>query len=197
MTKDFTLLIINCQNDFTQDDGALYVPTSNKAVNNICKFIEQRKDNINKIILVKNNYPSNYCIFRSFGGGYPKHCVAETPGNNIDSRLMTIIDNLNINYKIVNKGEVHDMLEGSASSYSKFIDGTFVLQTATDATRVLTDDIVVCGLLGNFDVKDTLVDLTKQLPEENIHVFIDGIASTDDGTAIQNFVEENFNVQII
>lgn len=177
MTKEFTLFVIDCQNDITKKDGALYVPSSENALNNICKFIEKNKNLIDKVILAKTNHPKDHCSFKGMGGAYNKYCVADTNGSKIDDRLIKVLDSYNMKYFELNHDEVSDFLETSASMYSSFIDGKFVLMTATDNCTVPTNDIVICGMPGDTTVNDTLVDLSKRFNNENIYVFLDGVAN--------------------
>ena len=195
--KDFTLLIINCQNDFTLPEGTTYIPKSKKMIPNICKFMIEHKNEINRIIFSCDNHPNDHCSFKTNGGGWPSHCVSESFGQNINSELIKTARDLNINYYILNKGEVSDLDEYSSVMYSDFIDGLLVLKTATDACKVLTDDIVICGCSGDFEIKDTINDLVKKIQEENIYVYLDGIVSIDDNTQLMNLLEDKTNIKII
>ena len=175
----FTLLIVDCQNDYTQKDGSLYIESCDIVIPKICKFMEDNKDHIDRVILAKSNHPENYCIFKGHGGGYPKHCVEKTQGNKIDNRILKTLKRTKLNYVELNHGEVHDFEENSVSKYSRIIDETFVLATSTDACRIMTDDIVLCGVSGDIMVSETIKDLCKQLKNDNIYLFIDGVASVN------------------
>lgn len=196
MDKKFTLLVIDCQNDFTNERGSMYVPTCERAIPNICKFIKNNAEQIDRVILTKDNHPENHCSFSRFGGGWPKHCVEGTWGNEIDKRIINVLEQNSVDYYMLNKGEVQSEEEYSASMYSEYIDGFFVLKTATDARKILTDDIVVCGVTGDYCVKETLLDIIGRIPEENINIYLDGVASID-STEINNLIEEHFDIKII
>ena len=196
MTKEFTLFVIDCQNDITKKDGALYVPSSENALNNICKFIKENKDLINRVILAKSNHPNDYCMFTGHGGGYPKNCVIDTYGSKIDERLIDVLNSCDIKYIELNHGEVSDFLESSASKYSCFIDGQISIKTATDSCKVYTDDIVVCGMIGDVMVNDTLLDMSKELNNKNIYVFLNGVANVNQDM-ILNTLEIYHDVNII
>lgn len=192
----FTLLVIDCQNDFTQKNGSMYIPSCDKVIPNICKFIEENKDNINRIVLAKSNHPKDYCLFKNHIGLYQKNCVENTEGCNIDSRIMKSIKKTGVDFVELKHGEVSDFIEHSASKYSRMVDDKFLLATATDACKVYTDDIVVCGVSGDCMVSETIIDLSNQINHENIHLFIDGVAS-EDNDVINSLIEEKFNIQII
>lgn len=195
--NDFTLLIINCQNDFTTSDGVTYIPKTEKTIPKICNFIIDNKENINRVIFACDNHPTNHCSFKGHGGGWPAHCVQDTFGAKVNSELLKTLRDLNIDFVILNKGEVFDFDEYSAAMYSEHIDGMLVLKTATDACRVRTNDIVVCGCAGDFSVKDTLLDLCKYAKTKNIYAFLDGIASIDDNTQLMNLLEDKTELKIV
>lgn len=195
LPEKFTLFVIDCQNDITKEDGAIYVPTSELAVKHICEFINKNKDRIDRAILAKSNHPENHCMFKNHGGGYPKNCVADTYGSKIDERVIDALNKCNIDYFELNHGEVYDFPETSASKYSHSISESFILGTATHAHQVLTDDIVICGMIGDSMVNDTIIDLSNQFKHENIHVFLNGIANVNQDT-ILNTLEIYHNIDI-
>ena len=53
--------------------------------------------------------------------------------------------------------------------------------------------LTVCGIAGDYCVKNTIDKLIhNDCPVElNVRVMLDGIASIDDGTTINNYIEEN------
>ena len=195
LPEKFTLFIVDCQNDITKEDGAIYVPTSDLAVKNICKFINENKDRIDRAILSKSNHPVNYCMFKNYGGAYPKNCVEDTYGSEIDERVIDTINKCNIDYFELTHGEVSNFPETSASKYSHYITESFIIGSATDAHRVLTDDIVVCGMIGDSMVNDTIVDLSNQFKKGNIHLFLDGVANVNQDI-ILNTLETYSNINV-
>lgn len=197
MNNKFTLLIIDCQNDFVNKDGSLYVQGSENVTNNIIRFINEHRDDIEKIVLTTDYHPKDHMSFIGNGGEWPTHCVADTWGSEIDLELHTAVIESGIPFRYLRKGEVVDFEEYSASMYSCHHDGLFVLKTATDAVQIPTDNIVVCGVAGDVCVLNTLNDLVKQVPEDNITVLLRGVASLDDGKAIDDFVETYVDVNIV
>ena len=88
-----------------------------------------------------------------------------------------------------------DFPETSASKYSHYITESFIIGSATDAHRVLTNDIVICGMIGDLMVNDTIVDLSHQFKQGNIHVFLDGVANVNKDT-ILNTLETYPNINV-
>ena len=195
--KDFTLLIVDCQNDYTSPDGKMHIEKSDKAISNICKFIVKNKENINRIIFACDNHSPKHRSFRKNGGEWPEHCIENTFGSKINSELVKTCKDLKLDYFVLNKGEVDNFEEYSASMYSEHLDGAFVLKTATDSRCVYTDDIVVCGMPGDVGVKATLEDLSKQLSPQNVYIYLNGVVSLDGNNEIMRFLEDNVDVQIL
>ena len=56
-----------------------------------------------------------------------------------------------------------------------------------------TPDIVICGLAGDYCVKESITNLLKYTGriKLNIEVLLDGVKSIDDGTIFNNFIKEN------
>lgn len=194
--EHFTLLVIDCQNDFTNANGTMYVPSCDNAVPNICKFIKDNAESIDKIVLSKDNHSKKHCSFIGHGGGWPAHCVEGTWGNEIDKRLLNAIKESNLDYHILNKGESDDDEEYSASMYSTYIDGRFVLRTITDSRVVPSENIIVCGVAGDYCVKETINDLAKQMPEEHLWIYLNGVANIN-SSVFNECLEEHFNVNLI
>ncbi len=195
--KKFTLLIIDCQNDFVAHDGSMYVNDAENKIANICKFIKENKDNITRVILTKDNHPKNHLSFMKNGGEWPEHCVEGTWGSKINEDIISALNESNIDYVELCKGEVNNFEEYSAATYADFIDDTYVMKTATDAVRVPTDDIVVCGVAGEYCVLHTILDIQKLISDSNIYLYLDGIASIDGGDAITDLITDKTDLQIV
>ena len=61
--------------------------------------------------------------------------------------------------------------------------------------RIINDNIVICGIAGDFCVKESIKNLLKHW-RFNIEVFMDGIASIDGGTALKELINERGLKQI-
>lgn len=64
MKNDSLLIIIDPQNDFVDRKGSLYVPGSEKAIKNICKFIQTRGGYIEDILISQDTH-------QKFSIGFP------------------------------------------------------------------------------------------------------------------------------
>lgn len=182
-----TLIIVDCQYDFIK--GSLAVEGSVKAVSNIVRFIIKNRKKIDKIILTADWHPRNHCSFKKFGGLWPAHCIQYSRGASFEQLLFNTVTTSTIPYDIIIKGTYSDKEE-----YGAF--------TAEGEERPLPDalydryhvcdinpnaDIVVCGIAGDYCVKETL----KNILDLNPKVYLNGIASIDGGVAINDFIEHN------
>lgn len=185
------LILVDCQNDFIT--GTMSVKGAKKAVENIKEYIKLNKNNIERIILTADWHPHNHCSFKKQGGLWPHHCIQFTPGACIEPKLLKYIQSHNIPYEISTKGEYADMEE-----YGAFSDIAFISDLLIGEVYYLDDtlspiqsnsELVVCGIAGDYCVKETIKNLLK----ENIipKVYVPGIASIDGGKIINEFIKEN------
>lgn len=166
------LVIVDFQNDFVY--GSLPVAGAGKAKTNLLKFIENRKKEINKIIFTVDWHPINHCSFDKNGGEWPIHCLQYSERAAIDYLLLTNCCSNNIPYEVVTKGEDPNKEEyGAFSSIKPNIPEG--------------EEIVVCGIAGDFCVLHTLENILYLKPK----VFLKGIASIDGGTKIKEFIKEH------
>ena len=54
------------------------------------------------------------------------------------------------------------------------------------------DELVVCGIAGDYCVVETLKNIVKWFKDTNrIKVYLDGVASIDDGITIKTYMSDN------
>ena len=184
-----TLIIVDCQNDFIS--GTMKVKGASNIVANIKEFISNNKKNIEKIILTVDWHPYNHMSFKRSGGIWPSHCVQFTPGACIEPKLLKFIHSLEIDFEVVPKGQIEEVEEYGAFSDIEYCQDEFGERYYLDsiATVNANNDFVVCGIAGDYCVKET----TQNLLDAGISpkLYLDGIVSIDDGTTLNNFIEEN------
>ena len=74
--------------------------------------------------------------------------------------------------------------------YFKNFDGT-------SGCRILNDDIVICGIAGDYCVKETMKNLMFHWKKFNISVLMNGTASIDGGVALNDFINSHDNIKAI
>lgn len=184
-----TLIIVDCQNDFIT--GTLAVKGSKTALEEIKKFIKNRKKEIDKIIFTVDWHPHNHSSFKKNGGQWPAHCVQYTPGACIEPKLLKFVQSLNINYEVSQKGTIEEVEQYGAFEDIDYVQDNLGSRYYFDsiATADATTDFVVCGIAGDYCVKATIENMIKG--EITPKVFFPGIASIDGGKTLSDFVKEN------
>ena len=203
-----TLVIVDAQNDFCNPDGALYVKGAENIVKPIIDYVKKNKATIDQIIFTRDWHLNKDESFKKNGGIWPVHCVQNTEGANINKELYDALIQTRIPVKIVNKGTTFNHEEYGAFEHC----GTFhhlhpndpptvnncyfANYESSSGTRIVNEDVVVCGVAGDYCVKETIKNLIKHWKNFKIEVFMDGIASIDDGTSLMELIEEK-NLKVI
>lgn len=190
------LVIIDFQEDFYSPSGSLYVKGASNAMWRIEDLI--RSGEFGEVIFTVDWHPLNHCSFAENGGQWPMHCLQHTKGALIAPLLMSAVIKDKIEYKVIVKGEKPYVEEYSAFTnkipYESSGITTFESMTSEDVLTVKqSDEIVICGLAGDYCVLDSLKDL-RDVWSQTL-VYLDGIASIDGGTKINEFVKEN-NIKV-
>lgn len=188
LTKPITLIIVDCQYDFVK--GNMAVNGATKAISNIVKFIIKYKKSIDKIIFTADWHPYDHCSFKKYRGKWPVHCVQYSKGASIEEFLFNTVTSSNIPYDVMLKGIHKDKEEYGAFSIPPFSD---ILFDEYHECHINPDsDIVVCGIAGDYCVKETILNIQELEPR----VFLDGVASIDDGSTIKTLIEK-YNLNIL
>ena len=184
-----TLIIVDCQNDFIT--GTMSVKGAKNAMEEIKKFIKNRRKEIEKIIFTVDWHPYNHSSFKKYGGLWPHHCIQYTPGACIEPKLLKYIQSMNIDYEVSQKGTIEEIEQYGAFDEIEFVTDELGQRYYFDSlvTANANTDFVICGIAGDYCVKSTIENLLK----ENIcpKVFYPGIVSIDGGKTFSEFVKEN------
>lgn len=156
------VVIVDCQYDFI--DGSMAVANGRETVDNIIEFLD--KDT--KVYYTSDFHPQNHVSFENEGGPWPPHCVAGTPGAEIDEKFYNTDhapDDTNIYFK--GRDEKYEEYSGfkARNSQDKMLKD------------VLGDEIIVTGIASEFCVRNTVLDLLKDgkkiIVYENLIGYID------------------------
>ena len=188
MKEQITLVVVDCQYDFCNPAGALYVSGAETAVNHILHFINTH-EGLAEVIFTVDWHQAKDASFTSQGGPWPPHCIAFAKGSQIDDRLVQACLDREIPYRVIRKGEVIETEEyGAFQHIEKLPDGSFRLSTMTDEVTCAGHRMVICGVAGDYCVLETLRNLLNG--GLVVDVFAYGIASIDDGSKLNSFVRE-------
>lgn len=199
---DVTVVIVDDQIDFGDPEGALYVTDGENINKPIYEYIKKNKSRVTQVIYTRDAHKAKDKSFEVNGGQWPIHCVDGTPGAEINKELFDAIAKLGIKVDIFNKGtepshEEYGAFENCATfhhlypndkpqvknCYFKNFDGT-------SGCRIINDHVVVCGIAGDYCVKETIKNLLKHWKSFDISVLMDGVVSIDGGTALDELIEE-------
>jgi len=135
------LIIVDLQNDFCPD-GALGVPKGDQIINSINSIAKK----FTHIYATLDWHPNNHCTFKSHGGSWPTHCLANSFGSKLHSKLK--IPQAQLIYKGINPQHL---------AFSGF-DHTKLKKELT--TNKITR-LFIGGLATDYCVKETVLDALK------------------------------------
>jgi nicotinamidase-related amidase len=199
---NITLIIVDWQDDFGIPGGALYVQGAENTKQPIIDYVLNNKKRINQIIFTRDWHTKKDYSFKRNGGEWPDHCVQGTDGAQINPELFKALRDTRIPIFIVDKGTVYDHEEYGAFEHC----GTFHHLHPNDkpnlkwchfanfesssGVRIFNENLVVCGIAGDYCVKETIKNLLGHWRQFKISVLMDGVASIDGGTAINELIVE-------
>lgn len=179
------LVVVDVQKDFYHPEGALYVKGGEVLPERIAKVIPE----FDAVVFTVDWHPYNHCSFKENGGIWPVHCVQYTEGASLPNEFIPFIAN-----NVVVKGEYNKEEEYGANP-----------QNITLMSHVGMNEeyeMVFCGIAGDYCVRETIenmrigkkaVKLFKHADfyPSKISVYLDGVASIDDGNTIKEYMKEN------
>lgn len=187
MEKKITLVVVDFQYDFCLLGAPLYVPRSDRALWNISHLIENKK--VDRVIFTADWHPANHCSFKRNGGEWNDHCVQFSKGAAIHDLLLYGCIGAGIPYKVITKGTLVNSEEYGikVAPASRWLRHHTVYSRSVNVDVSPDEQVVVCGLAGDYCVLETLKNLEPIKPM----VYLDGIASLDGGIKLNNYIESN------
>lgn len=197
-----TLVIVDRQKDFNDSLGSLYVLGAEDTELNTLEYIERNSDRIKEVIFTVDWHLPSDKSFERNGGIWPDHCLQFSEGAGISDVLYKACIEHNIPIQIFRKGEVSTHEEyGAFEIMSRYGDNLVLFNNCImdSCVQVTTNNVVVCGLAGDYCVKETIKNLlehSKTTGLFNVSVFKDGISSIDGGETLERFINEN-NLNVV
>lgn len=81
------LIVVDVQNDFLPG-GSLAVPCGNAVIPTLNRYLAEFAEHRLPVFATRDWHPPNHCSFRTQGGRWPVHCVAESKGAAFASDLI-------------------------------------------------------------------------------------------------------------
>ena len=194
-----SLIIIDFQYDFCDPNGSLYVKGAEEAKKGILEYMKKNNKLFDQIIYTRDWHLDKDESFKKNGGIWPDHCVQNSKGAEIDKELYGELEKYKIPITIVNKGTVYTHEEYGAFENIKYEDENnktdiknccFSNYELSSWAKINNNDIVVCGIAGDYCVKESIKNLLKHW-KFNVEVLVSGIASIDNGDTLKGFIKEN------
>jgi nicotinamidase/pyrazinamidase len=145
------LVVVDCQNDFADPEGSLYVTGAEEVIASVNRHIISAVAAGSPVVYTQDWHPESTPHFEKDGGIWPVHCVAGSWGADFHPRLVVVGPS-------VKKGA------NGEDGYSGFSmrDPETGQETPTELNGLLQDAgverIVVVGLAQDYCVKSTALD---------------------------------------
>lgn len=165
------LIVVDLQEDFRSVFSALYVKGGENIVSTLLKNINK----FDNVIFSLDWHPIKHCSFKENGGIWPTHCIQHSKGATLPLDLLKRAKN----YSIVYKGT-----DANKEQYGMFDEiNTFNLDQHAN--------YIICGIAGDYCVLESLKQLLKLVPKEQIFVYTEAIVSIDGGEKLNKFIQDN------
>ena len=194
MKRMKTLVVVDFQRDFCNNKGSLYVEGAEQAEDSIVKHIYTDNE-IGEVIFTVDWHTPKHCSFKNNGGMWVPHCVQYSEGAGISQKLINACMDKNLPIKIFKKGNIDNEEEyGAFNKIGLIVDRkqiyVAVNNMAGDSSlKFEYSDVEVCGLAGDYCVKETMSILVNSNKIVNLYAFTDGIASIDGGKIFNEFLD--------
>lgn len=177
------LLIIDPQVDFVA--GSLEVPGATVAMDRLAEYIHARGGEYRHIVVTADRHPMNHCSFRTNGGMWPVHCVADSVGAAVWPSVMGALLRHVDRVRVLHKGENPDKEEYSIMKNHREAEKLSAILNS-DSTAVID----VCGLAGDVCVADTLRGLVNVVGASRLNVLREFSPSLDGGGALDLLIQK-------
>jgi nicotinamidase/pyrazinamidase len=156
------LVIVDLQYDFLPG-GALAVKNGDMIIPKINEYIHLFTDIDLPVVATRDWHPANHCSFKEYGGRWPAHCIAETPGAELSKAMKLPEKAIIISKAIFSDKDAYSGLQG------------------TELNRILSEIKVervwVCGLATDYCVLQTVLDFLEQ--EFDVILLMDAIRAVN------------------
>lgn len=177
--KSKVLVVVDVQRDFFDPSGSLYVSGSEELPAKIAAIAAD----YDAVVFTLDWHPADHCSFAAQGGIWPSHCVAYTQGAGIADEFSAVLTRGASDVQIFLKGTEQDK-----EQYGAFEDlsGYPVIKAWFENA----ESIDVCGIAGDYCVKESTNNILNFAAAEKVSVITDCVRSIDDGSTLEAFIAE-------
>ena len=173
------LVVVDLQRDFFNPEGALYVQGSEVLPEQIATLAGI----YDAVILTMDWHPGNHCSFIPACGQWPVHCVQYTQGGGLPDQFAIMLRDDKTRARVFLKGCNKDKEEyGAFESLDDYPEIAYWFDNCKQ--------VDVCGIAGDYCVKETTYNIIKYVHEEKVRVLKEYTRSIDGGAALDQFIEE-------
>jgi nicotinamidase/pyrazinamidase len=153
-TAGTALIVVDCQNDFADPEGSLFVPGAPQVIEALNEVSPRAVAAGSPVVYTQDWHPEQTPHFAKYGGIWPVHCVAGTWGAELHPSLVQ-------HGQVVRKGS------NGEDGYSGFTmrDPVSGEEAPTELDGLLraagVDSVVVAGIALDYCVNGTAVDATR------------------------------------
>lgn len=175
------LLIIDPQIDFI--NGILPVPGAEDAMNSLADYVRLNGKKYEHIIVTTDRYPMRHCSFKSEGGKWPLHCIADSVGAAIWPALMNELVALPDKVSVLHKGQDTYREEYSIFKNKYAAEKILKIIESKDINR-----LEICGIAGDVCVADSICDALALDLKCKINVLKSFSPSLDGGKTLDKLI---------
>ena len=170
-----TLIVVDLQKDFWHPQGRLSV----KGADVLPQRVAAALKDYDAVIFTLDWHPYAHCSFAPQGGPWPEHCVQYTEGASLPFEVLEAAQGAKV------------MLYFKGRNPRREEYGAFA-RIPGEQLEVLraSDEIVVCGLCGDYCVGQTIRNLAGLGFAGKMAVDMDCTGSIDDGSTLEAIIEE-------
>lgn len=173
------LLVIDPQIDFI--DGSLPVDGAPEKMNLLALYVTAHSGDYRRIVVTADRHPFDHCSFKSNGGIWPVHCVADSVGVAIWPPLMDALMACGSKVTVLHKGQSADREE-----YSIFKNEAATARFKEIMSEENIGQIDICGIAGDVCVADSIRDGAKFFGPEKFNILTRFTPSIDGGKTISD-----------
>lgn len=174
---DIITINVDVQNDFALPTGKLSVNEGETVVEPLNDINDWTRANGGLVVFTADNHPEQTAHFAAYGGVWPEHCVAGTPGAELHNNLIKTPEDL-IAYK--GTGTIDDGYSGTEAKpvYPGFPDSQKTVGDIVTGVEHFTDAsrerllVLVGGLATDYCVKATVLDALELTDRKKTDVIL-------------------------